>query len=632
MAHLEAPPRPCSASIGADREPGIDLAREDLDVKLALCLAALVAGVAAGGLRPPAGAAAPADESPSSPMEKPDDPPLQISGPRFSAPSARPLWTGASGVQVNVNAGGNNIVGDAANEPTIAVDPTNPNRMVIAWRQFDTVVSNFRQAGWAFSVDAGRSWRFPGVLEPGVFRSDPVLAADADGNFHYSSLQGTLEVDLFHSSNGGASWSPAYPAYGGDKQWLVIDRTGGAGHGFVYQAWSTAGGCCGTNIFNRSTDGGFNFSEPVAIPSSPIWGTLDVGPDGSLYVGGAPRAGTALVAKSTTMQYAEFFPFFDFTASFSLGGTTRANGGFATPNPDGLLGQMWLVTDHSSGPTAGWVYVCAAVDPPGTDPLDVMFARSTDGGATWSAPVRVNDDVGAAWQWFATMSVAPNGRLDVVWNDTRNTGLVNSSQLYYASSSDGGQSWSANQALSPTWNSHVGFPNQNKIGDYYHMVSDAVGASLAWSATFNGEQDVWFMRIGDYDCNGNGIGDGVDIASHTSHDWNGNIIPDECEDLDASDAPPAIGRWTLAQNTPNPFNPRTEIGFEAPAAGGAVALRIFDVGGRTVRTLHAATRFGHNTLVWDGADDAGRACASGVYLYRLDARHFSATRRMVLVR
>jgi len=55
-------------------------------------------------------------------------------------------------VQVNVTNMGQNIVGNAANEPSIAVDPLNPARMVIGWRQFDTVASNFRQAGVACAV------------------------------------------------------------------------------------------------------------------------------------------------------------------------------------------------------------------------------------------------------------------------------------------------------------------------------------------------------------------------------------------------------------------------------------------------------------------------------------------------
>ena len=64
----------------------------------------------------------------------------------------------ATFVQVNVNSLGQNIVGDAANEPSIVVDPTNPNRMAIGWRQFNTVASNFRQAGVAYTTDGGQTW------------------------------------------------------------------------------------------------------------------------------------------------------------------------------------------------------------------------------------------------------------------------------------------------------------------------------------------------------------------------------------------------------------------------------------------------------------------------------------------
>ena len=57
--------------------------------------------------------------------------------------------------QANVDANGNNIVGDAANEPSIAVDPTDSNKMTIGWRQFNTVNSNFRQGGYGYTTDGG---------------------------------------------------------------------------------------------------------------------------------------------------------------------------------------------------------------------------------------------------------------------------------------------------------------------------------------------------------------------------------------------------------------------------------------------------------------------------------------------
>ena len=114
--------------------------------------------------------------------------------------------------QVNVNANGMNITGDAANECTITVDPTNHNRMAIAWRQFNSVSSNFRQGGWGYTTDGGTTWTFPGVLENNIFRSDPVTKSDEMGNFFYLSLQSDVSQsffcdDLWRSTSGGQSWT-----------------------------------------------------------------------------------------------------------------------------------------------------------------------------------------------------------------------------------------------------------------------------------------------------------------------------------------------------------------------------------------------------------------------------------------
>jgi hypothetical protein len=180
----------------------------------------------------------------------------------------------------------------------------------------------------------------------------------------------------------------------------------------------------------------------------------------------------------------------------NLGGILHFNLGTG-PNPEGLLGQVWIACDHSDGPTHGNVYMLCSVDPPGVDPLDVMFARSTDGGQTWSAPLRINDDAQAFghWQWFGTMSVAPNGRIDVIWNDTRAWAQSKVCEVYYSSSADGGLSWSPNVPISPLFKSDLGYPVQKKLGDYYHMISDDTGANLAYAATFNFEQDIYFLRI-----------------------------------------------------------------------------------------------------------------------------------------
>ncbi len=148
---------------------------------------------------------------------------------------------------------------------------------------------------------------------------------------------------------------------------------------------------------------------------------------------------------------------------------------------------------------------------------------------SWGRAVRVSDSPlpSESIQWFPTMSVAPNGRIDAVWNDTRNTGSGRLSEVFYSSSSDGGLTWTTNMAVTPVWDSWVGWPVQSKIGDYYHMISDNEGANLAFAATFNGEQDVYFLRLTP-DCNDNGIPDAQDAAV-PGVDACENLIPDECE-------------------------------------------------------------------------------------------------------
>jgi hypothetical protein len=430
-------------------------------------------------------------------------------------------------IQVNVDELGLNIVGDAANEPSIAVDPTDPDNMIIGWRQFNSIQSDFRQGGYGYTLDGGQSWTFPGVLTPGTFRSDPVLDFDSQGNVYYHSLNSSFDVEVFKSLNVGQSWGPPVFAFGGDKNWMVVDRSGGTGDGNIYGIWQATFGCCGASIFNRSETSGESFEPPVPAAGSPGIGTMAVGPDGTVYAAGidetaGPNPGKIVVAWSPNAQDPGSTPAFavsevPFEASLAL---------FGAPNPGGILGQINVAVGGN-----GFVYVLAslALDAPGSSSVDVLFSRSQDGGISWSTPIRVNDDsaLPGRHHWMAAFAVAPNGRLDAVWNDTRNFGDFTMSELFYSYSWDSGESWSTNIPVSPAFNSLLGWPQQEKIGDYYTVVSDETGANVAYSATFNSEQDVYYLRLFP-DCNGNGLSDVDDIAG-ASFDCNSNHVPDECE-------------------------------------------------------------------------------------------------------
>jgi hypothetical protein len=440
------------------------------------------------------------------PLETYDNPPAP---PRVIETSPRMISQFATftSVQVNVNASGQNIVGDAANECSISVNPIDGSKKTIAWRQFNDVISNFRQGGWGYTSNGGATWTFPGVLENGVFRSDPVTNSDEVGNFFYLSLQSDVNQsffcdDLWRSLNGGQSWtllSGEKGAGGGDKQWLTIDKTNGPGHGFQYQA-DDGINCSGGGVqFQRSIDGGVTWQSPITIPNSPTDGTLDVDSNGNLFIGGEGFS-TFFCERSSNAQIATQTPRFDQSTSVNMGGFL----GFGGINPAGLDGMVFLAIDHSGGATNNNIYMVASVVPNGRSTTDVMFVRSTDGGLTFSAPKKINDDPvnPSKWHWFGTFSVAPNGRLDAVWYDSRNAANNTDSQLFYSWSTDAGVTWAPNVAVSNSFNPSEGYPNQSKIGDYITIVSDNAGGDVAYSATFNfnpsrgqHEEDVYYVRV-----------------------------------------------------------------------------------------------------------------------------------------
>src|SRR5437667_5853838 len=259
-----------------------------LNATISTCLVSLIALASASAQLAPT-TRVPRNE----PLERYDNPPAP---PRKIETSPRMISQFGAFIshQVNVNASGQNILGDAANECSISVDPTNGNMRTLSWREFNDVTSNFRQAGWGFTTDSGTTWTFPGVLENNVFRSDPVTNSNEIGQFFYLSLQSDVNLsffcdDLWRSTNGGQSWtllSGERGGGGGDKQWFTIDKTNGPGHGFQYQS-DDGINCSGGGVeFQRSTNGGVTWQAPIVVPNGTDLGTLDVDTNGNLFICG----------------------------------------------------------------------------------------------------------------------------------------------------------------------------------------------------------------------------------------------------------------------------------------------------------------------------------------------------------
>lgn len=511
--------------------------------------------------------------------ESPSDPYIYV--PRENYQKAAPYFFSNTQIttrQVNVDDAGNDMLGDAANEPSIAVDPVNPNRMSIGWRQFDTISSNFRQAGFSYSLDGGETWTFPGPIEPGVFRSDPVLDFDVNGTFYYNSLTTDYFCQVFKSID-DISWDAGTEAKGGDKQWMVVDRTGGTGDGNIYAFWKPFISSC-SGAFTRSVDAGTSYEDCSDMPNNGTRGTLAIGPDGELYACGETN-GTFYVAKTSNAMNAGEDVIWDFSTTVNLGGSLSLYQG---PNPNGMLGQVWITVNHSDGPLRGQVYLLATVDGfSAGDGADVIFSKSEDGGETWSSPVKINDDLGDNYNWFGTISVAPNGRIDVAWVDTRDEPGTYLSALYYSNSFDGGGTWSVNEKLSDSFDPHVGFPSQNKIGDYYHMISDDNGAHLAWVGTFNGGQDVYYSYI----------------------------LPEPV--VGFSNVAVSQGIITIGQNAPNPFNGKTKLDIKLNQAG-HVKIEIVDLLGKNVsKILDDYLTTGDYSPIWNNQFGAGTYFAKVSY-------------------
>ncbi|MBE9483884.1 MAG: T9SS type A sorting domain-containing protein, partial [Bacteroidetes bacterium] len=156
------------------------------------------------------------------------------------------------------------------------------------------------------------------------------------------------------------------------------------------------------------------------------------------------------------------------------------------------------------------------------------------------------------------------------------------SALFYSYSEDQGVTWSANVQLSDIFDPHVGWPQQEKMGDYFDMISDEGGAHLAWANTLNGEQDVYYAYITPGSV-------GVDEAN-----------PDRV--------------ITGISNYPNPFTDQTTIRYTLGEES-HMKLVVYDIYGKAVQELvNEVMPAGTHTITYLAED-----LPAGVYFCRMFA-------------
>ncbi|MBF8301150.1 MAG: OmpA-like protein, partial [Acidobacteria bacterium] len=183
---------------------------------------------------------------------------------------------------------------------------------------------------------------------------------------------------------------------------------------------------------------------------------------------------------------------------------------FIPAQPDrGVLIRLSADVDRSGGAHNGRIYVAFAdqgdldSDPTtGHDDLDIFVIASDDQGATWSAlhdspervgadQVRVNDDAGAASQFFSWLEVdQSSGRVALSWYDTRNDLASGNDDVQYfaAFSADGGFTWSSNVQVSDgTSNGHAA--GAFNLGDYTGLAYEGGVIHMAWADNSNSVGD-----------------------------------------------------------------------------------------------------------------------------------------------
>ncbi|MGI0013583.1 MAG: sialidase family protein, partial [Nitrososphaera sp.] len=297
-------------------------------------------------------------------------------------------------------------------------------------------VTTTKFTGFSRSTNEGASFTDQGSLPTSANgdAGDPVLARDnVSGRIYFATLFFSgAGIQVFRSDNDGATFGPPVNGAPGkigfqDKEWITVDNFSGPGQGNVYHVARDFGPGNGIFFF-RSTDAGDTFSPnggTLIASGSPVnvqGAFVTVGPDHAVYVFWFEQTSPQriMMRKSTDQGVTFGAPVNVATLS-----TTGVNGNLGltgirdgTTSPAGFRSNAF---PHATvNPVNGNIYVVYNDNPAGTDKADVFFRHSTNGGATWSAAVRVNDDSTTTDQWQPTLAVTPDGtRLGFFWYDRR---------------------------------------------------------------------------------------------------------------------------------------------------------------------------------------------------------------------
>jgi uncharacterized membrane protein len=403
-------------------------------------------------------------------------------------------------------------------ESAIRVNRQNPQKIIGA---SNNISASGMQAQF-FSSNGGVTWgqSFLPLVSGDAFMSDPTVDWTSDGTAWSSTIgidstQTNLIMRSYKSTNGGATWTFDATFSNGttnnDKQQQWVDHS--ATSPFkdnIYVIWHPGLPC----VIARRTG-------PTGSWQTPI------------QVSGAETTGTAIGADIKTNANGDVFGFYPDTGSQGLYVVKSTNGGasfsapvriatsfgsfqFAVPADasrqlliyttgaafrNGSKNNVYVAWDDLSGDSG-----CTSGGGPGTNASStcksrIFFSRSTDGGATWSAPVKINNQSGLNDQFFPWLVVDDsNGKLAITYYDTVGDSTRASTNMYYQSSTDDGQTWSAPFKITTasTNETTAGADSGNQYGDYTGL--DGINNLYfpSWTDRRSGaSEEIWTAAIQD---------------------------------------------------------------------------------------------------------------------------------------
>src|SRR5947208_3551187 len=378
-------------------------------------------------------------------------------------------------------------------ESFVLVNPTNTNNLV-AFSNTNSA-SIFR----AYSTDAGATCT-RGTIATGVACCDGQAAWDTFGNLFLVYINNNVDqINVILSTDGGVTFSAPVTAGTGS-----IDQPSIAvGNGSVWVDWNQNGSMVarGAPVTGLGTWGPFNAQQ--AIPSAN-------GSFGGIAVGPGPNGGKVIVTYQS--PYGDQGPSTIFAnvdadglgaGGFGPAVTVSATnvGGFdfiPAQNERSIDAEAGVVWDATGGPFNDRIYLVYTDETVNeNNDTDIMMRTSTDDGATWSAPVRVNDDATTNSQFLPYFALDPTtGTVAVGFHDCRNdngvpgpggTNMIpNDDAEYYGTfSTDGGATWAPNRRLSGGFSNAADAANGIDFGDYVGLSAFAGKLYAMWADNAN---------------------------------------------------------------------------------------------------------------------------------------------------